>query len=193
MPWTCEKPPGMRGEKPDKTNCADCGARACHKAGRQCCHGEPGLAGREAKRTGCIVAKHEDIEPAAKGQDISWTEWFSINAKFHETIVAWSNNRFPVQSLERQNSLRRMTELSDFSHLSERRLREAAQEHLAILRAIEAGDFTFASALLRRHLTRASSVALDAPRKIDRTAIANGAIVIVQKISGTRKRLAASE
>ncbi|MCX8995902.1 GntR family transcriptional regulator [Rhizobiaceae bacterium BDR2-2] len=96
-------------------------------------------------------------------QEISRTEWFSINARFHESIVAWSNNRFLTQSLERQNSLRRMTELSDFSHLSEPRLRESAQEHLTILRTIEAGDYNFASALLRRHLSRASSVSFDEP------------------------------
>ncbi len=94
-------------------------------------------------------------------QEISRIEWFSINAKFHETIVAWANNRFLTESLERQNSLRRMTELSDFSHLSEPRLREAAREHLMILRAIEAKDYTFASALVRRHLTGASATSFD--------------------------------
>lgn len=89
--------------------------------------------------------------------EISRNEWFTVNARFHETIVSWSNNRFLVQSLQRQNSLRHMTELSDFSHLSESRLRESAGDHLSILRAIESGDYSFASALLRRHLMQASS------------------------------------
>jgi DNA-binding GntR family transcriptional regulator len=94
-------------------------------------------------------------------RDLSRIEWFSANANFHETIVSWSGNRFLVQSLRRQNSLRRMTELNDFSRLSEKRLREAGQDHLAILDAIAAGDYKFAAALLRRHITRASADELD--------------------------------
>lgn len=94
-------------------------------------------------------------------RELSRIEWFSANANFHETIVSWSGNRFLVQSLRRQNSLRRMTELNDFSRLSERRLREACQDHLGILEAIAGGDYKFAEALLRRHITRASADELD--------------------------------
>lgn len=94
-------------------------------------------------------------------RELSRIEWFSANANFHETIVSWSGNRFLVQSLRRQNSLRRMTELNDFSRLSERRLREACEDHLGILEAIAAGDYKFAEALLRRHITRASADELE--------------------------------
>ncbi|TKT76318.1 GntR family transcriptional regulator [Aquamicrobium sp. LC103] len=87
---------------------------------------------------------------------ISRTDWFSVNANFHETIVSWSGNRFLVQSLQRQNSLRRMTELTDFSRLSKTRLNEACKDHLGILEAIAGGDYKFAAALLHRHITRAS-------------------------------------
>lgn len=91
--------------------------------------------------------------PIAK---IQRADWFDANAAFHETIVSWSGNRFLVQSVRRQNSLRRMTELRDFSHLSEQRLHEACADHLGILKEIGRGDYAFASALLGRHIRRAA-------------------------------------
>jgi len=94
-------------------------------------------------------------------REIERSAWFNANANFHETIVAWSGNRFLVQSVRRQNSLRRMTEFSDFSHLSERRLKEACADHLGILEEIACGDYAFASALLGRHIRRASKDAVD--------------------------------
>lgn len=92
---------------------------------------------------------------------INRQEWFEANANFHEMIVAWSGNRFLVQSVRRQNSLRRMTEFSDFSHLSEKRLKEACRDHLAILDEIGRKDYVFASALLGRHIRRASRDEMD--------------------------------
>ena len=94
-------------------------------------------------------------------RSIDRSDWFSANAAFHETIVAWSHNRFLVQSVRRQNNLRRMTEFNDFSSLGERRLREACADHLAILEEIARGDFAFASALLGRHIRRASMDVVD--------------------------------
>jgi len=79
--------------------------------------------------------------------------------------VSWSGNRFLVQSLQRQNSLRRMTELSDFSKLSKRRLDEACKDHLGILEAIASGDYKFAAALLNRHISRASQDVSDEGRE----------------------------
>lgn len=106
--------------------------------------------------------KQEQAEIAARPiREIERSVWFNANASFHETIVAWSGNRFLVQSVRRQNSLRRMTEFSDFSHLSERRLKEACADHLGILEEIARGDYAFASALLGRHIRRASQDAVD--------------------------------
>lgn len=106
--------------------------------------------------------KNEQADIAARPiSNIERSDWFNANASFHETIVAWSGNRFLIQSVRRQNSLRRMTELSDFSHISERRPREACADHLAILDEIGRGDFAFASALLGRHLRRASQDDVD--------------------------------
>lgn len=104
-----------------------------------------------------VSLKREQTDIAGRAiRDIERADWFNANANFHETIVSWSGNRFLVQGVRRQNSLRRMTEFSDFSHLSERRLREACADHLAIIEEIERGDFNFASALLGRHIRRAS-------------------------------------
>jgi DNA-binding GntR family transcriptional regulator len=106
--------------------------------------------------------RREQTELAARPiRQIERSDWFSANANFHETIVAWSGNRFLAQGVRRQNNLRRMTEFSDFSHLSERRLREACADHLGILEEIAKGDYSFASALLGRHIRRASSDDVD--------------------------------
>lgn len=85
-------------------------------------------------------------------------EWFNANAEFHETIVSWARNRFFTLAVRRQNHLRRMTEYADFGKLSEQRLHEACRDHLAILDAIAEGDYDFASALLRRHISRSAAM-----------------------------------
>lgn len=85
---------------------------------------------------------------------IKGAEWFEANADFHETVVSWSGNRFLIQAIRRQNSLRRMTEYAEFAELSETGVRKAARDHLAILDAIKADDRKLASALLYRHLSR---------------------------------------
>ncbi|MGU3575119.1 GntR family transcriptional regulator [Brucellaceae bacterium C25G] len=85
---------------------------------------------------------------------IEGAQWFEANANFHETVVSWSGNRFLIQAMRRQNSLRRMTEYAEFAELSETGVRKAARDHLAILEAIKADDRKLASALLYRHLSR---------------------------------------
>ncbi|MGF6177756.1 GntR family transcriptional regulator [Ensifer sp. 4252] len=85
---------------------------------------------------------------------IEGSAWFEANAQFHETVVSWSHNRFLVQAIRRQNSLRRMTEYAEFAELSEAGVRKAARDHLAILDAIKADDRKLASAILFRHLSR---------------------------------------
>lgn len=82
------------------------------------------------------------------------SEWFEANARFHETLVSWSRNRFLVRAIQLQNNLRRMTEYTEFTALTETGLRRAARDHLAILQAIRLGDRKLAAALLVRHLSR---------------------------------------
>lgn len=85
---------------------------------------------------------------------IDRSEWFEANARFHATVVSWSGNRFLQQAIHRQNSLRRMTEYAEFTTLAPDRIRKAAQDHLAILDAIDAGDNERAAEILHRHLSR---------------------------------------
>ncbi|MDQ0474298.1 GntR family transcriptional regulator [Labrys wisconsinensis] len=82
--------------------------------------------------------------------------WFEANAAFHEALAAWSGNRFLVQAVRQQNSLRRLTEYAWFDRLPEARIRRVCSEHIAILDAIAEGDIAFAEALLRRHIEGAS-------------------------------------
>ncbi|WP_272808814.1 GntR family transcriptional regulator (plasmid) [Shinella yambaruensis] len=98
---------------------------------------------------------------------IDGAAWFEANARFHETVVSWSNNRFLVQSIRRQNSLRRMTEYAEFAELSEAGVRKAARDHLAILEAIRADDRKLASAILFRHLSRSPAGADAKPARLE--------------------------
>lgn len=102
----------------------------------------------ESEQTALLNAPLASIEGSA---------WFEANARFHETVVSWANNRFLEQAIRRQNSLRRMTEYAEFAELSEAGVRKAARDHLAILEAIKSDDRKLASAILFRHLSRSSA------------------------------------
>ena len=90
----------------------------------------------------------------------SGDEWFRINATFHENLAACSGNRFLVDAVRQQNSLRRMQESAGFEELPAQRIEQSCREHLAILDAVEAGDIEWAEALLRQHLRQASDFSL---------------------------------
>jgi DNA-binding GntR family transcriptional regulator len=81
------------------------------------------------------------------------TERFESNTRFHESIAAWSGNRFALQTLRRLDQLRR---LAEYRQARQDLPRVAlAQEHLGILSAIEAGDSLAAASLMRQHLSGA--------------------------------------
>lgn len=77
-------------------------------------------------------------------------ELFEANSRFHETLAAWSCNRFIAQSVRRVNLQRRLVEY----HQASKRLQRQTQseEHLRILDAISRQDFVEAAGLLRNHL-----------------------------------------
>lgn len=87
-------------------------------------------------------------------RQIAGIEWFEANAQFHATLVSWAQNRFLTEAIERQNSLRRMTEVAEFTELTAERIRKAARDHLAILENVEAGRHEDAARILHRHLSR---------------------------------------
>ncbi len=90
-----------------------------------------------------------------------WSEassisFFEMNASFHEGIAAASGNRFFLESMRRQNRLRRLANYN-WRHGFER-VRENYAEHMAVLDHLEGGDFEMAALLMRRHLQFASNI-----------------------------------
>ncbi len=78
---------------------------------------------------------------------------YKINAGLHETLVAWSGNRFFLDAIKRVNRLRRLIE---FRAIADRaRLDQQCREHLALLDLIERGDMLLAADFLRRHIGQA--------------------------------------
>lgn len=89
-------------------------------------------------------------------RDSSAVAFYEMNADFHEGLAAASGNRFVHAAIKRQNQLRR---LSNYDWVfGFERVRVNSTEHLQMLDYIEAGDMEVASALMRRHLQRASTL-----------------------------------
>lgn len=110
-----------------------------------------------ATELAALRASHEAMmrsPPPAIRRD----EWFRMNVEFHETLVAWSGNRYLVQAIRQQNNIRRMTEYASFETIDVVRVQSSCGAHLAILDALDSGDLDFAEALLRRHLSHAGQV-----------------------------------
>lgn len=87
-------------------------------------------------------------------QHAGHTEMYSANANFHEAIASLSGNRFIVQTIIRQNQLRRLLEYQ--ASVDRERVRRQCLEHLAILDLLEQGEREQAAQLLTRHLGNAS-------------------------------------
>lgn len=77
-------------------------------------------------------------------------ELFDANTKFHESVIAWSGNRFMLQSIKRLNQLRRLVEYKQIRKRSSRK--GQSSEHLEILLFIREMDYLKAASLMRRHL-----------------------------------------
>lgn len=73
------------------------------------------------------------------------------DADFHQTVAACSGNRFIIQAVQQQTRLRRFME---YQYGDEReRMAQSCREHIAILDALEAGDYLMAADLMRVHIT----------------------------------------
>lgn len=107
---------------------------------------DPGTLRRMKEAHRAIVEHPEGLEPR---------RWFEVNSTFHETLTLWSHNRFLIEAVRRQNTLRRFSEYHAFAQLPGERVEQSTAEHLAILEAIEAGDIEWAATLLHRHLSLA--------------------------------------
>ncbi len=76
-----------------------------------------------------------------------------FGARFHEEIIAFSNNPFFVQSLVRVNRMRRLMEYR--ARVDRRRLYTQWAQHIEIIDLLSKGDIAGASYLLRGHLSGA--------------------------------------
>ena len=84
---------------------------------------------------------------------------FEMNAEFHEGLAIASGNRFIQMAIQQQNRLRRFVNY-EWNHGRDRMV-ISCREHLEILEKVETGDRHVASALMHRHLEKAS-IAADA-------------------------------
>lgn len=84
------------------------------------------------------------------GTAISATDFFALNAAFHEMLARFSGNRFILQAVQQQNQLRRLEEHAAFYR--DARFIASSREHLQIIAALQAGDRDWAAQLLRQHL-----------------------------------------
>jgi DNA-binding GntR family transcriptional regulator len=110
---------------------------------------EPTFAARPDDLERLSKAHHDLLQRAGQ---ISSQTWVDTNQDFHETLAAWSGNRYILEAVRRQNALRRFREYSRFPRLIPDRIVRSSREHLAILEAIGAGDVGKAARLLLAHL-----------------------------------------
>ena len=89
-------------------------------------------------------------------ESLPMSELFEVDADFHEAIGDFCGNRFLAHAIRLQTRLRRLSEYENYSDRA--RLRDSCREHLAILDALEAADFTQAAELLRRHIEISQAV-----------------------------------
>ncbi len=92
-----------------------------------------------------------DLAGRRRPVDRAWS--YDLDASFHETIAGFSGNAFLIQAIRQQNCLRRLIEYGGYGRLE--RVRTWAQEHMAILDALQRGRFERAAECMRRHLTKA--------------------------------------
>ena len=103
------------------------------------------------------IAHQDLLTSASNGVDTpNWI--YGIDAEFHETIAAFSNNAFFLQAVQNQNRLRRLLEFRGYTN--HRRTEDWCREHLAIIDALERGLLKKASELIRDHLENANDAAV---------------------------------
>lgn len=79
---------------------------------------------------------------------------FESNARFHETLMAWSHNQIALQTLRHLYQMRRLAEYRQ-ERQAQPRQKLVTNEHLRILDAIRQGDTITAASLLKQHISGA--------------------------------------
>lgn len=101
------------------------------------------------------AAKHQRILNGDVSE-ITPIELFEMNAEFHELLAASARNRFFLQAVQQQNRLRRFVNYH-WVYGPDRAV-QVCREHMSVLQAVQMGDMSWASTLLRRHLESSSTV-----------------------------------
>ena len=112
------------------------------------------LHSRNVDRVFAALRREQETIAAGGYATMTAFELFEANCHFHETLAAWSGNRFILQGVRGTNRLRRLIE---YRNASQGRGPRRAQvlEHLEILDAVAANDRKKAAALMRAHLAGA--------------------------------------
>lgn len=77
-------------------------------------------------------------------------ETFALDARFHETLAEFTQNRFFIDIIRTQNHIRRLSEYLGRFRLEN--VRRSFHDHLSIIDALQTGELDWAAALMRRHL-----------------------------------------
>lgn len=105
------------------------------------------IAGAEALR------ENHNRALEAREEDLSIAELFQLDANFHSFIAECSGNRFILESITKQNQLRRLLEYN--SLINAGRLRASCMEHLEILHCLTKNKQDTAAELMQVHLKKA--------------------------------------
>lgn len=105
------------------------------------------------KRELDVLRAEQKAIAESEARTLTAIELFEANARFHATIAAWSHNHHAIQILKRLDRIRRLAEYHHAARPLPRR--EFAEDHCAILDAIEDGDTVLAASLLKTHLDAA--------------------------------------
>ncbi|MCT8176316.1 GntR family transcriptional regulator [Variovorax sp. CY25R-8] len=116
---------------------------------------EPGFRIDPERLLACRERQQSLLAQAAR---YNWMDFFEANAQFHELLASFSGNRFVLDTVQQQNRLRRMSDLSDYPLVNVDLLHKSCREHLEILDAVEDGDLARAAEGMRLHLSRASDL-----------------------------------
>lgn len=110
---------------------------------------DPGFC-PDRNRLGALKRQHEElIDDLARA--LPSRRLVEVDADFHESIGAWSNNRFILQAIQQQTRLRRLMEFQ-FIMVEPERMAQSCREHLMILDALEKGDREKAADFMREHI-----------------------------------------
>ena len=111
---------------------------------------EPDYAIDRSTLQGLQRSHEQTLEQLSEGT--AWGDLFSLDARFHETLAAGSGNELIVETIQKQNRIRRLNEFLGYERLD--RVRGSIREHLGILDSLMRDDREWAAAQLRQHLKR---------------------------------------